>query len=197
MRLGMLVLALVAACTTRSDDGRTAERSDDSIVRALPDSAQNSAELLEPGADSASLSERDRFIVFALRRVGSSRAEVTQRLGTPDSIISEAVPNRHVPTQTDSVVTLFYPDASVTFYAVTGGRDILANVTVLSNDYLRLDAVRVGMPWSAVEQRFGPPAATEDSGYRYSCRACVVEHAISVRLRDDRVESIGFTYYVD
>lgn len=191
------VLVLAAACTTRSDDAGSAGQSDDRSPRSLPDSAQNTAQLIDPVADSASLSERDRFMIFALRRIGHSRDAITQRLGSPDSIISEAVSNRHMPMQTDSVVTLFYPDAFVTFYAVTGGRDILANVTVLSNEYLRLDAAEIGMPWAVVQQRFGPPEAVENSGYRYSCRACVVQHEIAVRLRDDRVESIGFSYYVD
>lgn len=192
----MLLAAVPAlACTVDDQDQSPAVQQ----TKYWPgsDSAQTDVDLLEPGQRPDSLSALDRFIVSGLRRIGRSRADIIGRLGEPDSVQSQPTPNRHVPGQIDSLVQLHYADLRVVIYQIATGQELIASIEVESNDYLRQPVPRVGTRWADVVALFGEPHSQDASGFRYSCRSCVVEQQVVFKVRDRVVTSIGFAYYVD
>ena len=148
--------------------------------------------------DTGRASAADRFVTEGLAPVGRTRAEIRDALGEPDSVRREPVANRHVPDQTDTIVTLHYPTLRATLYLVTGGGDLLQSVRVTDDRHLRDPAVRIGMPWEEVRRRLGEPHDREGDVPVYWCRSCTgAEHPVRFHVAGGRVRAVEFTYYVD
>ncbi|MBW3535824.1 MAG: hypothetical protein KY453_11520 [Gemmatimonadetes bacterium] len=140
----------------------------------------------------------DRFVTGALEPVGGSRDEIRTSLGEPDSIGREPVANRHVPDQTDTIVTLHYPELVATLYAATGGDDLLQSVRVTDDAHLRDPAIRIGMPWEEARRRLGDPHEMDGEVPVYVCRSCTgAENPVRIHVADGLIQAIEFTYYVD
>lgn len=93
----------------------------------------------DPGAASAPgralpddrAAARDQWLRAAFLPSTTAPGDVIERFGPPDRRRSEPTPNRHVPHQTDSIVTLEYDRGlRTTFYAVTGGDELLQTAEV-------------------------------------------------------------------
>jgi hypothetical protein len=167
----------------------------DSLTGANLDPAQNDSAMIAPGISVDSIPEVDRFLVFGLKRIGATRAEITKTLGSPDSTRSEAVENRHMPGQIDSVHHVYYRDAEVGVYAMPTS-EMITDITVKSNRLLRLPTFQIGIPWEAAVARLGS-AESQASSVRYTCSVCEVEHELILNREGGRVSSIGFSYYID
>ena len=188
------VLLLIGGCKDRADVDQmhpdstyTPESApiavDSGALPVIPDSAQNNAQMIAPGVDIDSIPDMDRFLVFGLKRIGFTRAEIARTLGPADSTRSAAVENRHVPGQIDSVHHVYYRDAEIDVYAMPTG-EMISAVKVKSNRLLRLPTVQIGMPLESRE-------------VRHSCSVCEVEHGLLLEGDGARVSSVTFSYYVD
>ena len=201
-------LLLAAACSDRADVDRMHPDStytpanapigvDSGAALAISDSAQNDAQMIAPGNDSASIPEIDRFLIFGLKRIGSNRAEIAKVLGPADSTVSASVENRHMPGQIDSTHHVYYRDAEIDLYAMPTGGEMITAVKVKSNRLLRLPTVQIGMPWETVVPKITRPEESSATSIRHTCSVCEVEHELIVEGDGARVSSVTFTYWFD
>lgn len=149
-----------------------------------------------PPAAVERLPSLDRFVREGLRPIGSTRPEITQRLGEPDSLLATSVPNRHDPSVQDTLLALHYPDLVVHIHRPGGGRDLLSDVEVTDDRYLRHPIL--GATREEVEAAFGPPHEVRDGVWSYDCATCgEADSPVEILFADDRVRKVRFTYYVD
>lgn len=131
---------------------------------------------------------------------GTTLAQLRQRFGPPDRRTATPTPNRHVPDQTDTLVTLEYDrGVTVELYSVTGGDDLLQSVVVSSPGVLSYyEPVDVGTGWEEVTAILGPPSGRRDGIPFYACEGCpAAESPVYFEVVDGVVRQIRFSYYVD
>ena len=147
-------------------------------------------------APSAALPSRGEFVENGLQLPGNTRADFLAALGDPNRIVSEAVPNRHVPGVTDTLFTLYYPDLIAHIHLPGPGGELVSSVEVSDNWHLR-HAV-IGQTPGAIESAFGPPDQRTDTTFTYLCTTCVAaDNPVELVIRDGRVQRVRFNYYVD
>jgi hypothetical protein len=131
--------------------------------------------------------------------IRDSRREVAVRLGQPDSITGRAVINRHIPSQTDSVIDVFYPGLRLTYYVVgESKKEFLQTAIVSDNRYLKYPEVGIGAPDAVVLRSLGKPSERESGKYRYDCARCIgAESPVYFYVADGRIERIEYSFYVD
>lgn len=142
---------------------------------------------------------RDRWVRSAFLPSTTDPADAVARFGPPDRRTAEPTPNRHVPDQTDSIVTLEYDRGlTVTFYAVTVGDALLQTAEVSAPDILDDSPVDVGTPWPAVVELFGDPQGRRNGMPFYVCGSCMgAEEPVYFDVMDGVIRRIRFSYYVD
>ena len=161
-----------------------------------PDARETAPPDTAAAPPAAPLPSRDDFLRHGLVPVGDTRAAIAARLGEPDSVHSEVVPNRHVAGVQDTLFTLFYPRLTARLHRPGGGSDILAGVEVSDDRYLRFPLI--GAARQRVEEAFGAPEHAEGGRLTFACRTCVgAEEPFEVLLEEGRVRSVRFPYYVD
>ena len=69
----------------------------------------------------------------------------------------EAVQNRHVSGQVDSLVTLVYDGLEIEAYEVAGGETFIRRLSVTGSDYGTASGLSVGETRSDLESALGPP----------------------------------------
>ncbi len=132
----------------------------------------------------------------------TSRAALREQLGDPSSVRKEAVDNRHVAGQVDTLVTYAYPHLSATFYALPD-RDLPSWVEVSDRRWLRFSAPTIGDAPARVRALLGDPESEDETGdgglvWGYSCAPREgAEEPFFLVMRNDGVASVRFTYYVD
>jgi hypothetical protein len=190
-----LVVAVIAltGCSNRSDTDKHTPREDASRHEHVPSAEAN---LVNPPQSVDSL--RDDVVEHGLLAT-DSRLEVAARFGQPDSMTSRSVINRHIPSQTDSIVDLFYPGLHLTYYVVgEGAKEFLQTAVVSDNRYLKYPQVGIGAPEAAVLNKLGEPGAREPGKYRYDCARCIGEESPAYFYFDrGKVKRIEYSFYVD
>jgi hypothetical protein len=146
---------------------------------------------------SISLPTREEFIRQGLSTPELSRAAFAEALGAPDSVTAEAVPNRHIPTATDTILTLYYPELMARIHRPGPGGELPAAVAVTDNQYLRYPVI--GTPVERIVESFGPPDERSDSAVTYYCTSCVAGNDPVRLFVGDRgeVHRVRFEFYVD
>lgn len=140
----------------------------------------------------------DDFTQRGLLPLGDDRAQIVQTLGHPDSIDSRMVPNRHVPGVQDTLYTLHYPGLAIHLHHPGGGRDLLSEIVVSSNRYLRYASLGIGVPEDQVRRVLGPPDEERGQALTYRCRSCRgAGGSVEIFLGSGRIDYIRFNYYVD
>lgn len=112
----------------------------------------------EPGTEVPATMTVVEFADALRSAVGEDRPSVRDRFGEPGRVSREPVENRHVPGQIDTLVTLGYGDLEVQFYAVTGGRDLLAHAELRAPLGLSTLPFEVGASVEDVTAVLGEPA---------------------------------------
>lgn len=188
IRTALLCAVLSAACSA-----------DESVRQPAAETSAGSAAAAASGtAARAAPYLRDHFVLHALQPIGWSRADFLRTLGAPDSITAETVFNRHDDTRTDTTFVLYHAGLRASIYAVTGGNEMLSELVVSDNRYLRDTGVRIGQSWDEVQAWIGPPQATTELGHQYDCRTCEgAENPVFIVVDNGVVAAIRFTYYVD
>lgn len=125
------------AATTHGDERRPSK---DEAADASASLGVNLVTLLE-GADS--------------RDPDTQQLRILDRLNEPDSISIDTQVNRHNPSQVDTLRTLHFDDARITVYEVSGGKELLKNVTVTGSGLDSPEGVRIGMAREEVERALG------------------------------------------
>ena len=152
-----------------------------------------------PDADeqpAAGLPDRDTFVTEGLATHAGSRAALRARLGEPDSVSRETVPNRHVPGVQDTLLTIQYPEVVARLHKPGGGGELLSSVRVASNDHLRYPLI--GKSLSEVDAAFGAPHDANDSTLIYRCGSCQGgDDPVEILIRDGVVYAVRFNFYVD
>ncbi|MDX1647711.1 MAG: hypothetical protein R3304_11255 [Longimicrobiales bacterium] len=186
-----LLLAALAACGPAGEPGE--EGTPDPGPGAVPEAPAETAEAPDPGEAPHTWLQRG-FVAS-----GTTAEELRQRFGPPDARRASPTPNRHVPDQTDTLVTLEYEGLTVELYSVTGGEDLLQSIVVSSPGILAYDQpVDVGSEWATVTSVLGPPSGRRDGTPFYACEGCPAADApVYFEVEDGVVRRIRFSYYVD
>lgn len=133
--------------------------------------------------------------------IGSTRDELTLQLGEPDSTVARTVTNRHDPSMTDSVLTLFHDGLVAEIHrAGYDGKEMLSSLVILDDRYLRPESpVRIGSGAAAVQAAFGEPDDHEADTLLYMCDECLVAGHETVRFVLDgaAVRRIEIGFWVD
>lgn len=187
-RAGILAVAttLLAGC----DPGAgTTDRQTAAPSRTLDSVADVSA-------STSRFPDRETFVTDGLLLPGRTRAELASALGAADSVQSEVVPNRHVPGAQDTLFTIFYPGLVVGIHRPGPGGELLSSAEVWSNRYLRYPAI--GARRSSILAAFGPPDRMATDSLTYRCTSCIAgDDPVTLVFVEDRVERVGFSFYVD
>lgn len=129
------------------------------------------------------------------------RSAVAAQLGRPDSVRSQPAPNPHNPAQTDTVVDTFYPGLRLHHWVVAAAqaeRDIILEIDVSNNRYLKYPSFGIGATADALVSAFGERGERTGDGYRYSCALHVMSGAdMDFHFGGDRVKMITYRYYAD
>lgn len=142
------------------------------------------------------LPDRDSFVTDGLAAHAGSRAALRARLGEPDSVVREVVPNRHVPGVLDTLLTVVYPEVIAHLHKPGGGGELMSSLRVASNDHLRFPLI--GESLAEIDAAFGAPDDASDSSLVYRCAACEGgDDPVELLLRDGVVHAVRFNYYVD
>lgn len=142
---------------------------------------------------------RDDLVEHGLGVPTGRRESVIAELSRPDSAHSRAVPNRHRPAQTDSIVDLFYPGLRLQYLIVApGDTEFLEIAEVWDNRYLKYPTIGVGASAAAIVDALGKPWERTDDAYSYDCGRCIgAETPVYFHLEGGRVKFVEYTYYVD
>jgi hypothetical protein len=156
----------------------------------------NSADTVAAAASGA-----ETFYRYGLTDIGKTREELQKRFGKPDSVVARAVQNLHVASQTDSLITIYYPGIVAEIYRVSGGdREFPASIRVSDNTFIHETApIRIGVPESDLDNIMGPPAERGDNTVTYLCDTCTAlgNERIAVHFANGRVAAVTIFYSYD
>jgi hypothetical protein len=98
-------------------------------------------------------------------------------------------------------VDVFYPGLRLHYWVVAAAqteRDIILEIDVSDNRYLKYPRLGIGASADALVSAFGERGEPTEDGYRYSCALHVMSGAdMDFHFSGDRVKLIGYRYYAD
>ncbi|HEX7118179.1 MAG TPA: hypothetical protein VF212_05295, partial [Longimicrobiales bacterium] len=129
-----------------------------------------------------------------------SRQAFRAALGEPDSVVRATVPNRHDPSVTDTVVALHFAELSAVLWKPghAGATDLLEQVEVRANRYLRWPSLGIGARAEEVVAALSPPHERSATRLVYQCGPSEAEaEPLVFELVAGRVRRVLFNRYVD
>lgn len=118
------------------------------------------------------------------------------RLNEPQSTSAETRQNTHDPSQTDTLRTRRYDGLELTVYHVSGGKEILKNVTVAGSQYQTDQGLSVGMTRSELESLRGQPEERQDGTYIYNLGGGMPT-MLHISFSGDEVSRMEWQYPID
>lgn len=161
---------------------------------ALALAACNTPEMSPPGDTPE---ERCAAWTDAGPAIALERASLEATLGAPDSLASTVEPNRHIPDATDVIHILTWPGISITVRTPPDGRELVEDVVIRDDRFLRWPDPGIGDHANAVMTLLGEPAEHDATHLLYFCGAGPVNEPVAFELRNDSVAAIVFHFYVD
>lgn len=149
----------------------------------------------EAGPSSANVS---RLIQDALESKGNvSYDQLRQRLGPPEEVEMETVPNQYVEDQVDTLRTLVYTGLQALVYDVAREeKSFLIRLSISSTQYGTPEGIQIGASENRVLEVFGPPTRRNQSrGELIYQEAGTTPISMVVRIRDGQVVQIGWEFY--
>jgi len=122
------------------------------------------------------------------------------RLDEPRRIETEAVENRHVPGQVDTLRTYVYDGLALTVYDVAGGGALLQEVRVTDEGYTTAGGLGVGSRREAIEAAYPNSVGAEGGTVTYERAASPDDptpETLRVRYDGDRAAELVWSFYVD
>ena len=125
------------------------------------------------------------------------RLAVLGRLNRPRRVERTPQPNRHDPTQTDTVRTLHYDGLDVEVYEVSAsGKELASKLEVTSSAYETADGLRVGSTHEEVERALGEPTEVDDGALVYQSDD-ITPTTLRFDMEGSRVEAMTWFFYLD
>jgi hypothetical protein len=150
---------------------------------------------------TAAASGAETFFRYGLTGVAHSRQALRDSLGAPDSISSKPVVNRHDKSQTDSIITLHYPDLDADIYHVSAnGNEFLFSLSVRNAKYIAPNApISIGMSASDLQDVMGTPTDSAGGVLTYLCATCTTlgTERIEVKTTGGKVSAVTIFYSFD
>jgi hypothetical protein len=141
------------------------------------------------------------FLASGPMDLGQTREEMRAQLGEPDSVTERTVENRHDPSVTDTVATLYWPGlAAEVHVAGYDGKEILSSLVLADSQFLQASSpLRLGDTADAVRAELGDPDSTGDGYLEYICDDCLAagQEATRFVLVRDAVSRIEIRYWVE
>jgi hypothetical protein len=125
-----------------------------------------------------------------------SRAGLVHVFGAPDAMAVETEPNRHLPGETDTLLTLRYEGLVFRLRIPPSGNELPEHALISANRFVRYTAVGVGAPTAQVIAIVGEPGVRTDEALVYDCGEGAPA-PVTFHLRDGLVTAIEIAYYVD
>lgn len=196
----LLVLVLLAGCgpqqrDTAPDPADTLATSDEAVPANGNQTDPSGASQARPGVPLSELVEAGRQ-----REPGQQGLPVLDRLNEPARLETEPRENRHVPGQVDTLRTYHYDGLRFEVYDVSDSeRQLMQNVTVMSDAYDPGLGFRVGSTRSEVEAAMGEPGERRSGAYVYDLGESELgaSDQLIVRFDGDRVRELEWSFYVD
>ena len=118
------------------------------------------------------------------------------RLHEPQNTSIETQENTHDPSQTDTLRTRQYEGLQLTVYHVSGGKEILKNVTVTDSRYETSEGLSTGMSRSEAESLRGQPDQRQDGTYVYNLGG-PMPTMLHIAFSGDQVSRMEWQYPID
>jgi len=165
---------------------------------ALPAAAVNPGDSGQQARAPSADSLRDDLVENGLL-VPETHVAALSKLGHPDSVRSRPEQNRHNPSQTDSIIDLYYPGLHLEYHVVSeGGKELLTTAEVSDNRYLRYPELGIGASGSRIVSALGEPDERSGSKYEYQCARCLgYEAPLYFHLVDNVVKSLEYQFPLD
>lgn len=140
----------------------------------------------------------DEYVEQGLAVRARTREEFRAALGEPEQIGSEATPNRHDPSVTDTIFRLHYPGLIAQIRRPAPGGDLLEQVEVVNNQHLTYPTLGMGATAEQITSALGAPQESTEGRLLYVCGAEIrPEEPVIFLLANGRVAEVRFTWYVD
>lgn len=141
------------------------------------------------------------FLAHGPVELGQTREALRGQFGEPDSATARTTENRHDPTVTDTVATLYWPGLTAEVHvAGYDGKEILSSLVLADERFLQSSSpVRLGDPADAVRAEFGEPDGAGDDYLEYICDDCLAAGHEAVRFVLTRavVSRVEIRYWVE
>ncbi|HUH12266.1 MAG TPA: protein-methionine-sulfoxide reductase heme-binding subunit MsrQ [Longimicrobiales bacterium] len=125
-----------------------------------------------------------------------SLASLRATFGEPRRVEREPVANRHIPGQTDTILTVAYPGATFRLYQVTGGHTLPEHAELADPRFVRWRRPTIGTPADSVVAWWGEPLRRERGALVYEDGG-PTSTPLLLHARDGRITSIERAFYVD
>lgn len=143
----------------------------------------------------------EAFFLYGPVELGTSRAQLRERLGEPDSVSQRVLPNPHDPAVIDTVFTVHHPGLEVEIYRASfDGRELLAALAIGDDRWLRAESpLRLGMSPADIRLALGEPEHEEDGDLFFTCTTCTVggQDGLELRVDGGRLSRIRVQYWID
>jgi hypothetical protein len=143
----------------------------------------------------------EAFFLYGPVELATSRAQLRERLGAPDSVLQRVLPNPHDPGVIDTVFTVHHPGLAVEIYRASfDGRELLASLSIADDRWLRAESpLRLGMSRDAIRLALGEPEHEEDGDLFFTCTTCTVggQDGLELRMDGGRLSRIRVQYWID
>lgn len=191
----MLVASLSAGCAREDDNGAPP---DDRAAENTPSDEAQRAEQNRPG-----VSAREMIDQALNPRREEPRHPFLDDLRQPARLEREAVENRHVQGQIDTIRTYYYEGLRLRVYDPSdGGGEIVTDVRIDSPGYDHPLDFDIGAPRAKVRESLGEPEEVRDSDLRYLIgddedAPAAAPNYLDVRIADGRVSRLTWRFYYD
>lgn len=191
VRVAFITIVLLA-CSVKEEAPNIGSSSSASV------DARRLAAIPEPKFDSAGLAGLTCSTltdsVFLVPR--PTRALLLQAYGVPDSVSASTEPNRHVAGVIDSLLRVHYPGLTASFRKPGEGSDLVTDVVVTDNRFLRFPSLGIGARGSRLIQVLGDPWTLADDRIEYNC-VVDADQPVTFWLVGGQVRRVSKYYYVD
>ena len=151
----------------------------------------------EPAFDSASVAGLTCLTLMdAVFLAPLTREELLQAYGAPDSVHARTEPNRHVAGVIDSLVQVYYPGLTAGFRKPGEGTDLITQMEVTDNRYIRYPSIGIGARRDRLIQVVSDTSLVRDDRVEYDCGMGANE-PVTFWLVGEQIRRVSKLYYVD
>jgi hypothetical protein len=188
----VLSLLFIQGCSGAGETRHPGPNTGSDATDSVPGTA-----VREPPFDSTSLVGLTCLTLMdAVFLAPLTRAELLQSYGAPDSLQSSTEPNRHIPGATDSLFEVHYSGLTARFRKPSEGSDLITEMHVSDNRYLRYPSIGIGARRDRLIQVVTDTFLVRDDRVEYDCGMGANE-PITFWLVGGQIRRVSKTYYVD